>query len=73
MRHTSGTSFEWHTNGDHTALNKGDHYNITTGKWQQQIDGNRELTVNGHYKLRINGDGETDNHYDIQVGPNAKH
>ena len=71
MRHTSGTSFEWHNNGDHTALNKGDHYNITTGNWQQQIDGNRELTIDGHYKLRINGDGETDNHYDIQVGPNA--
>jgi hypothetical protein len=71
MRHTSGTSFEWHNNGDHTALNNGDHYNITTGKWQQQIDGNRELTVDGHYKLRVNSEGGTDNHYDIQVGPNA--
>ena len=52
-------------------MNKGDHYNITTGKWQQQIDGNRELTVDGHYKLRVNSEGGTDNHYDIQVGPNA--
>jgi len=70
-RHTTGTSFEWLPNGDHVALNKRDHYNITTGNWQQQIDGYRDLTIDGHYKLKINSDGGTNNHYDIQVGPNA--
>ena len=71
MRHISGTAFEWHNNGDHVALNKANHYNITVGNWQQQIDGYRDLSIQGHYKLKINGDGGTDNHYDIQVGPNA--
>ena len=70
-RHTTGTSIEWLPNGDHVALNKGNHYNITTGNWQQQIDGYKDLTIDGHHKLKINSDGQSNNHYDIQVGPNA--
>ena len=71
LRHRTGTAFEMHPNGDQVNLIKGDHYNITTGEWQQQIDKNKDLTINGHYKLKINADGQSNNHYDIQVGPNA--
>jgi len=71
MRHTTGTSMEWLPNGDHVALNKANHYNITQGNWQQQVDGYKDLTIDGHYKLKINSDGAANNHYDIQVGPNA--
>ena len=70
-RHTSGTSYEWLPNGDHVALNKNNYYNITSGNWQQQVDGYKDLTIDGHYKLKINSDGASNNHYDIQVGPNA--
>jgi hypothetical protein len=71
LRHRTGSALEYHPSGEVVALNKSHHYNITEGNWQQQIDGNRELTVNGHYKLRINSDGQSNNHYDIQIGPNA--
>jgi len=30
-----------------------------------------DITIGGRHKLYINKDGATDNHYDIQVGPNA--
>ena len=50
---------------------KGDHYNITSGKRQEIISGNADITIGGRHKIFINKDGSTDNHYDIQVGPNA--
>src|SRR6056300_1968458 len=69
--HRTGTSFEIDKNGNQVDIIKGDHYNIVSGKRQVVIEGNTDITIGGRHKLYINKDGATDNHYDIQVGPNA--
>ncbi len=58
---------------DGTQVNiiKADHYNITTGKRQEIISGQSDITIGGRHKIYINKDGQQDNNYDIQVGPNA--
>ena len=56
---------------DRVNIIKGDHYNIISGKRQAVIDGNADITIGGRHKIYINKDGQTNNHYDIQVGPNA--
>ena len=69
--HRTGTSQEIDKDGNQVNIIKGDHYNIVSGKRQVVIDGNADLTIGGRHKLYINKDGQTNNHYDIQVGPNA--
>jgi len=69
--HRTGTSFEIDKDGNQVDIVKGDHYNIVSGKRQVVIEGNTDITIGGRHKLYINKDGATDNHYDIQVGPNA--
>ena len=69
--HRTGTSFEIDKDGNQVDIVKGDHYNIISGKRQVVIEGNTDITIGGRHKLYINKDGATDNHYDIQVGPNA--
>ena len=69
--HRTGTSQEISPDGTQVNIIKGDHYNIVSGKRQAVIEGNADLTIGGRHKLYINKDGATDNHYDIQVGPNA--
>ena len=70
-RHNTGTSYEIDNDGNKTDIIVGHHYNITYGNRQAQIDGNSDTTINGHHKLYINRDGVSNNHYDIQIGPNA--
>ena len=70
-RHTSGTSYEIDNSGNKTDIIKGDHYTITAGKKQALIEGNSDLSINGRHKLYINKSGQSNNHYDIQVGPGA--
>ena len=69
--HRTGTSQEISPDGTQVNIIKGDHYNIVSGKRQAVIDGNADLTIGGRHKIYINKDGQTNNHYDIQVGPNA--
>ena len=69
--HRTGTSQEIDKDGNQVNIVKGDHYNIVSGKRQVVIDGNADLTIGGRHKIYINKAGQTDNHYDIQVGPNA--
>ena len=69
--HRTGTSQEISPDGTQVNIIKGDHYNIVSGKRQVVIDGNTDITIGGRHKLYINKNGEEDNHYDIQVGPNA--
>ena len=71
QRHKSGTSYEIEANGSQTNLITGDHYTITSGQNKVSIDGDSDITVGGRHKLYINKDGQTNNHYDIQIGPNA--
>ena len=69
--HRVGTSYEIDKDGTKTDIIKGDHYTITYGKSQASIDGQSDITIGGRHKLYINKDGALNNHYDIQVGPNA--
>ena len=69
--HRTGTSQEISPDGTQVNIIKGDHYNIVSGKRQAVIEGNADLTIGGRHKIFINKNGETDNHYDIQIGPNA--
>ena len=70
-QHRTGTSQEIDKDGNQVNIIKGDHYNIVSGKRQAVIEGNADLTIGGRHKIYINKDGSTNNHYDIQVGPNA--
>ena len=70
-QHRTGTSQEIDKDGNQVNIIKGDHYNIVSGKRQVVIDGNTDITIGGRHKIYINKDGQTNNHYDIQVGPNA--
>jgi hypothetical protein len=69
--HRTGTSQEISPDGTQVNIIKGDHYNIVSGKRQAVIEGNADITIGGRHKIYINKNGQTDNHYDIQIGPNA--
>ena len=69
--HRTGTSQEISPDGTQVNIIKADHYNITTGKRQEIISGQSDITIGGRHKIYINKDGQQDNNYDIQVGPNA--
>ena len=69
--HRTGTSQEIDKDGNQVNIVKGDHYNIVSGKRQAVIEGNADLTIGGRHKIYINKNGQTGNHYDIQIGPNA--
>jgi hypothetical protein len=69
--HRTGTSQEISPDGTQVNIIKSDHYNIVSGKRQEVIEGNADITIGGRHKIFINKDGATDNHYDIQIGPNA--
>jgi hypothetical protein len=71
LRHRSNTGMEMTANGDLTTNIEQDHYNVIKRNNHQYIAGDSDITINGRHKLFINKDGGTDNHYDIQVGPNA--
>ena len=69
--HRTGTSQEIDKDGNQVNIIKGDHYNIVSGKRQAIIEGNADITIGGRHKIFINKNGQTNNHYDIQIGPNA--
>ena len=69
--HRTGTSQEISPDGTQVNIIKGDHYNIVSGKRQAIIEGNADITIGGRHKIYINKDGQENNHYDIQIGPNA--
>ena len=71
LQHKAGTSTEINPNGDRIDIIKGAAYNITSGNNKVDISGNSDLTISGRHKIYINRDGQTNNNYDIQVGPNA--
>jgi hypothetical protein len=70
-RHRSGTGTEISANGTITNTVKGDSYSIIDGDRQTYVHEHNDLTINGRYKLYINKNGQTNNHYDIQIGPGA--
>ena len=70
-RHASGTSTEMTNNGDRIDIITNDHYTLTSTNNKAYIQGDSDITIAGRHKIYINKDGEENNHYDIQVGPNA--
>ena len=71
QRHKSGTSYEISPDGTQTNLITGDHYTITNADNKIDIAGDSDITIGGRHKIYINKDGQPNNHYDIQIGPNA--
>ena len=69
--HRTGTSYEIDQDGNIVYLNKGDKYEITNGKQCHAITGNSDITIDGRHKIFINKSQSSNNHYDIQIGPNA--
>jgi hypothetical protein len=70
-RHISGTSTEMTANGDRIDIIKNNHYTLTSNDNKAYIQGNSDITIAGRHKIYVNKDGQSNNHYDIQVGPNA--
>src|SRR6056300_1375305 len=70
-RHISGTSTEMTANGDRIDIIKNNYYTLTSNNNKAFIQGDSDITIGGRHKVYINKDGQTDNHYDIQIGPNA--
>ena len=71
LAHKTGTSTEYNPNGDRIDIIKGDQYTLTSGSNKVNIDGLSDITISGRHKVYINRDGLLNNHYDIQIGPNA--
>jgi hypothetical protein len=70
-RHKSGTGYEITHNGDRIDIITNDHYTLTSNNNKAYIQGNSDITIAGRHKIYVNKDGQSNNHYDIQVGPNA--
>ena len=70
-RHNSGTGYEITNNGDKIDIIKNDHYVLTSKDNKHFIQGDSDITINGRHKVYINKTGQSNNNYDIQVGPNA--
>ena len=70
-RHTSGTGYEITNNGDKIDIVKNDHYTLTSKDNKHYIQGDSDITINGRHKVYINKNRQSDNNYDIQVGPGA--
>mgnify|MGYP001254752879 FL=1 len=70
-RHTSGTSYEFTPNGDRVDIIKNNHYTLTSSDNKAYIQGDSDVTIDGRHKVFINKSGMSNNHYDIEVGPNA--
>ena len=69
--HASGTETEITNDGTRTTIVKGADYKIAESDDKAYIKGDKDVTINGRYKILLNTDGAANNHYDIQVGPNA--
>ena len=69
--HASGTETEITNDGTRTTIVKGADYKIVSSDDKSYIEGDKDITINGRYKILLNTDGAANNHYDIQVGPNA--
>ena len=71
LRHRTGSAVEYTANGNVIDITARDHYKLTSSDSYNYTQGNTIHTINGYAKVYINKDGGINNHYDIQVGPNA--
>ena len=76
-RHSSGTGYEIHPQGDKVTRVKKDNYDLTYGQQFTHIRGTQSTTVNGGVKVFVNASGAGGRdaiqqfHYTIEVGANA--
>jgi len=76
-RHSSGTGYEIHPEGDKVTRVKKDNYDLTYGQQFTHIRGTQSTTVNGGVKVFVNASGAGGRdaiqqfHYTIEVGANA--
>ena len=76
-RHSSGTGYEIHPDGDKVTRVKKDNYDLTYGQQFTHIRGTQSTTVNGGVKVFVNASGAGGRdaiqqfHYTIEVGANA--
>jgi len=76
-RHSSGTGYEIHPDGDKVTRVKKDNYDLTYGQQYTHIRGTQSTTVNGGVKVFVNASGAGGRdatqqfHYTIEVGNNA--
>ena len=71
LYHHTGTELEITADGAKNEVNKDSTHTITEKDNKVYIKGSSDLTIGGRHKIIINADGQTDNNYDIQIGPNA--
>ena len=71
LQHKTGSSIEYNPNGDRIDIVKGDQYVLTSADNKVNIEGLSDITIGGRHKIYINKNGQENNNYDIQVGPNA--
>ena len=71
LYHHSGTETEITAAGTKNEVNKDSTHPITEKDNKVYIKGSSDVTLGGRHKIIINADGAANNHYDIQVGPNA--
>ena len=71
LYHHSGTETEITDKGTKNEVNKDSTNTITEKDNKVYIKGSSDLTIGGRHKIMLNADGATNNHYAIQVGPNA--
>src|SRR6056300_2025369 len=69
--HHSGTETEITAAGTKNEINKDSTYTITEKNSKVYIKGDSDVTIGGRHKVMINADGDPNNNYDIQIGPNA--
>src|SRR6056300_537880 len=71
LYHHSGTETEITAEGTRNNINKDSTYEITEKNNKVYIKGDSDVTIGGRHKVIINADGDPNNNYDIQIGPNA--
>ncbi len=71
LRHSAGTYMEIDKDANKTDIIAGHNFTITSKDNKSHIKGKSDITIDGRHKLFINKSGETNNNYDIQIGPNA--
>ena len=71
LYHHSGTETEITAAGTRNTINKDSTYSITEKNNKVYIKGDSDVTIGGRHKVIINADGDPNNNYDIQIGPNA--
>ena len=69
--HHSGTETEITDKGTTNTIVKDDLNQIIEKNNKVYIKGNKDIIIKGRHKIIINADGDANNNYDIQVGPNA--